>query len=127
MLSWGRRNQRKGEKTVLYCEKCHNAVENDGETRCPFCGGKKLRPIRGDDPCFLAEKDQIWSEVVEDFLNGAGIPFLTKGRMGAGLAINVGPMFVRYRYYVNYGDLARAKEVLAAVFAESGDGEKEEE
>ena len=108
---------------MLYCEKCRAAVGEEEKT-CPVCGGKKLRPIREDDPCFLIEKDQIWSEVVEDSLRGAGIPFLMKGRMGAGLAINVGPMFEKNRYYVNFSDLDRAKEIMDGVF---GEGEEVEE
>ncbi len=107
---------------MLYCEKCRSAV-NEGEKVCPVCGGKKLRPVREDDPCFLAEKDQIWSEVVEDLLKDNGIPFLMKGRMGAGLAINVGPMFEKNRYYVNYADLERAKELVDSVFAEGEDAQ----
>ena len=110
---------------MLYCEKCRSAVE-EGNAVCPACRGKKLRPVREDDPCFLVEKDQIWSEVVEDFLKSAGIPFLTKGRMGAGLAINVGPMFEKFRYYVNYADLDRAKELMDGVFAEGEKTESEE-
>ena len=115
---------------MLYCEKCRLPVETlgempaDGEDRCPECGRKKLRPIREDDPCFLIERDQIWSEVIEDLLKENGIPFLTKGRMGAGLAISVGPMFEKNRYYVPYSCLDRAREVMTAVF---GEGKPEED
>lgn len=102
---------------MLYCEKCRSAV-NEGEKVCPVCGARKLRPVREDDPCFLVEKDQIWSEVVEDLLKEGGIPYLMKGRMGAGLAISVGPMFEKNRYYVNFPDLERARELMDSVFAE---------
>ena len=77
---------------MLYCEKCRRNTEED---RCPECGRKKLREIREDDPCFLIERDVIWSEVVEDILKGNGIPFLSRGRMGAGLAIRGGSKLVK--------------------------------
>ena len=100
---------------MLYCEKCRAAVPED---RCPICKGtKKLRPIRNDDPCFLTEKDQIWSEVVEDLLKDSGIPYFVKGRMGAGLAISVGPMFEKNRYYVPYECLEKAREAVDSVFS----------
>ena len=109
---------------MLYCEKCRMNTEGDC---CPECGRKKLREIREDDPCFLIERDAIWSEVVEDFLKENGIPFLTKGKMGAGLAIHVGPMFEKNRYYVPYACLERARELTDALFAggDTSDGDDE--
>ena len=106
---------------MLYCEKCRLPVEEQaaGEERCPECGRKKLRQIREDDPCFLIERGLIWSEVVEDFLKQNGIPYLTKGRMGAGLAINVGPMFEKNRYFVPWSCLEKARELMNAVFEET--------
>ena len=104
---------------MLYCEKCRLPAEGD---RCPECGRKKLREIREDDLCFLIERDVIWSEVVEDLLKENDIPYLTKGRMGAGLAISVGPMFEKNRYYVPYACLEKARELMIAVF-EKGEGE----
>ena len=102
---------------MLYCEKCRCAFDGD---RCPECGGKKrIREIRDDDLCLLTERDMIWSEVTEDFLRQNDIPFLVKGRMGAGLAINVGPMFEKNRYYVPYAYLEKARDVIEAVFAEA--------
>ena len=78
-----------------------------------------IREIRDDDLCLLTERDMIWSEVTEDFLRQNDIPFLVKGRMGAGLAINVGPMFEKNRYYVPYAYLEKARDVIEAVFAEA--------
>ena len=107
---------------MLYCEKCRRNTEED---RCPECGRKKLREIREDDPCFLIERDVIWSEVIEDMLKENGIPYLTRGRMGAGLAISVGPMFEKIRYYVPYACLEKAKELTDAVFAEREEEDKD--
>ena len=71
-----------------YCEPCKAAFEGD---RCPVCGSKKSRPARADDLCFLAEKEQIWGEMLSDVLRQNEIPFLRKGRLGAGFALAAGP------------------------------------
>ena len=67
---------------MLYCEKCRRNTEED---RCPECGRKKLREIREDDPCFLIERDVIWSEVIEDILKENGFINIHKEQDMSGL------------------------------------------
>ena len=83
----------------MYCEKCCRILE---ETRCPHCKNRKTRDPEPKDPCLLTEQDYISSSILEDVLKQNGIPFLKKDVMGAGMAIKVGPMLERSRFYVPF-------------------------
>jgi len=99
----------------MYCEKCSRII--DGE-RCPACGSRKVREALETDLCFLTEQDYVSSGILEDVLKENGIPFLKKDVMGAGMAIKVGPMLDRSRFYVAYPLLERARAVTEDLFAE---------
>ena len=105
----------------MYCEKCCRIIDT---LPCPACKGRKARDPRPDDPCFLTEQDFLPSGVLEDILNQNGIPFLKKNVLGAGLAIKVGPMLDRSRFYVAYELLPRAQEIVEELFS---DPDKEQE
>ena len=100
----------------MYCEKCNRIIDT---LPCPACKGRKARDPMPDDPCFLTEQDFLPAGVLEDILNQNGIPFLKKSVMGAGLAIKVGPMLDRSRFYVAYELLPRAQEIVEELFSES--------
>jgi len=102
----------------MYCEKCCRIIDT---LPCPACKGKKGREPLPEDPCFLTEQDYVSSGILEDVLNQSGIPFLKKNVMGAGLAIKVGPMLDRSRFYVAWNLLPRAQEVLDGLFAPEED------
>ncbi len=107
----------------MYCEKCKRIIQ---EERCPFCKRSTVREPEQKDPCLLTEMDYISSGILEDVLQQRGIPFLRKGVMGAGLAIKVGPMLDRSRFYVPFDQLETAMAVTDELFAASEDsGEKE--
>ena len=93
----------------MYCEKCCRIIE---EERCPFCRSRKVRAPGAKDPCFLAEQDYLSSGILEDLLKQSGIPYLKKDVMGAGMAIKVGPMLERSRFYVPYDHLDAARALL---------------
>ena len=97
----------------MYCEKCCMVTDGD---RCPACGGKKLRPPEPGDPCFLTELDCLSAGILEDVLKQDGIPLLKKNVLGAGLAISVGPMLERYRFYVPYERLPEAAALAEELF-----------
>ena len=98
-----------------YCERCKIAFSGGV---CPACGSKKVRPPMANDLCFLAEKEQIWGEMLSDVLRQNDIPFLRKGALGAGLAMKIGPGMERYRFYVSYCDLNRARGAVEQLFGE---------
>ena len=99
----------------MYCEKCCRIIEAD---RCPVCKSKRVREPEAKDPCFLTEQDYLSSGILEDLLKKNGIPYLKKDVMGAGLAIKVGPMLERSRFYVPFEQLESARAVAEEVFPE---------
>ena len=100
---------------AMYCERCSFAFEGD---TCPSCGLRKLRPARAEDLCFLAEKEQIWGEMLSDVLRQNNIPFLRKGTLGAAVTLRTGPGLERYRFFVAYRDLKRARGAVEQLFGE---------
>ena len=98
----------------MYCEKCCRIIEGD---RCPVCKSRKVREPEPKDLCLLTEQDYISSGILEDVLKQHGIPFLKKEVMGAGLAIKVGPMLDRSRFYVSFDRLREAEAVTEDLFA----------
>ena len=107
-------NASQKEDRKMYCEKCKRII--DGE-RCPACKSRKVREPQADDLCLLTEQDYISSGILEDVLKQNNIPFLKKEVMGAGLAIKVGPMLDRSRFYVMYDILDKARPIVDDLFA----------
>lgn len=107
----------------MYCEKCNIAF---GATHCPICGSKNIRPPRSDDLCFLTEKEMIWAEMLEDILKQNNIPCLTKKALGIGMALKVGPMLERVKFYVPYFYLPEAEIIVESLFSGSKDSELNE-
>ncbi|MBR0302643.1 MAG: hypothetical protein IJQ80_02225 [Clostridia bacterium] len=102
----------------MYCKNCSVVFEGD---ICPVCGSKRIQPPASDDQVFLAEKEAVWSEVLSDALDDNGIPFFTKGLYGAGMAIKIGPMFEKMRFFVLYKDLERASDIVSELFSAEGE------
>ena len=100
---------------MMYCEKCCQIVE---EASCPTCGSSRLREAKEKDPCFLTEQDFIHTGILEDILGQNSIPFLRKNVLGAGMAIKVGPMLERGRFYVPYELLPKAQALVNGFFSE---------
>ena len=103
----------------MYCEKCRRIIEED---RCPFCKSRKVREPEPEDICFLTERDYVSSGILEDVLKQQGIPYLKKDVMGAGMAIKVGPMLERSRFYVSFGQLQEALSVVDGLFSAVQEG-----
>ena len=107
----------------MYCEKCKRMVE---AACCPHCGSRKVRMPEAGDLVLLAEEDYITTGILEDLLRQEGIPYLKKDVMGAGMAIKVGPMLERSRFYVPFDRLQDAVSVMDEVFPASPAGEENE-
>ena len=108
----------------MYCEKCNRIIEAE---RCPFCKSRKTREPEAKDPCYLTEQDYISSGILEDVLKQNNIPYLKKDVMGAGLAIKVGPMFERSRFYVPFEQLSRATAITEDLFSGTEEAENRSE
>ena len=75
-----------------------------------------VREVRPDDPCYLTEKAVPWNGMLEDVLRQEGIPFVTSGRLGAGLSTYVGPVLEITRFYVPWVELSRAQDIVDGLF-----------
>lgn len=100
----------------MYCEKC-SRVYDGAEAVCPVCGSRKVRYPRVDDLCFLVEKTMPWGEMLAGVLENNGIRFLKKPVLGAGLSLNLGRGQERWRIYVPYSQLDKAREILDTMFS----------
>ena len=108
----------------MYCEKCSRIVEAD---RCPVCHSRKIREPEAKDPCYLTEQDYVSSGILEDLLKQNNIPYLKKDVMGAGMAIKVGPMLERSRFYVPFERLSSATAIMEDLFSAAGEAENEDQ
>ena len=107
----GRKGGERGK--AMYCEKCKRIFE---EEKCPVCRHSRVRNPEPGDLCFLTEQDYVSSGILEDVLKQDGIPYLRKAVMGAGMAVKVGPMLDRGRFYVMYEKLPDARAVVEELF-----------
>ena len=71
---------------------------------------------RGEDLCFLTEKDALWGPVLADVLRQSGIRFVQKGALGAGFTMRAGSQLERHRFYVRYDQLDEAMTVHDNLF-----------
>ena len=95
-----------------------------------------MREPGPDDLCYLSEEGYVSSGILEDVLKQNGIPYLTKGVLGAGITMRIGPMLERCRFYVPWPRLEEAQAIREEIFSavpdggeapEEADGEAEEE
>ena len=114
----GTEQDRRKEDMTVYCERCSRIIEGD---RCPYCRSRNVREPEAKDPCFLTEQDYVSSGILEDVLGQNGIPFMKKNVMGAGLAIKVGPMLDRSRFYVPFDRLESARDIADGLFSETAE------
>ena len=56
--------------------------------------------------------------MLSDVLRQNDIPYLLDGRMGAGLAVQVGSMLESARFYVRWDDYERAESIVEELFGE---------
>ena len=93
-----------------YCENCNFVTE---QTVCPVCSSKKLREVRDDDFCFLADSRTSPCETLIMIFDEAEIPY-TAVPYGIGSRFAL-PTMSKYRLYVPYRFLERAKGELNGI------------
>ena len=108
----------------MYCEKCNRIIDAN---RCPVCNSRKTREPEAKDPCYLTEQDFVSSGILEDMLKQNNIPYLKKDVMGAGMAIKVGPMLERSRFYVPFEQLENAMTIMEDLFSATEETENEDQ
>ena len=99
----------------MYCSRCQKIIAT---RTCRDCGSYWVREVLPEDVCYLTEREQIWGEMLEDVLRQNGIPHIIRRTLGAGLSMSVGAMLECYRFYVPFGALAQAQEIVDELFPE---------
>mgnify|MGYP000853075191 FL=1 len=102
---------------MLYCENCQ-VLSRDGKT-CPVCGGKKLRPVRPDDPVLLITVGEEESARISAAFQDAAIPCFAQAQ-GAGSVLSIlggQPRSTARRVFVPFGEVEHAREVLIGIGA----------
>jgi len=97
----------------MYCARCQKIIPT---RNCRDCGSFWVRDVLPEDVCYLTEREQIWGEMLEDVLRQNGIPYIIRRTLGAGLSMSVGAMLECYRFYVPFGALAQAQEIVDELF-----------
>lgn len=98
---------------MYYCRKC--CVLFEGEEICPFCGNGSVWPPEPDDVCVLTEQEGLWGDVLADVLERNHVPYRRHPLFGAGVAKMIG-LQERWRFYVPYAWLERARELNDGLF-----------
>lgn len=71
-----------------------------------------LCPARAEDFCLLTEQGTLGRSILWRPAASGAIPCYDKPTLGAGLAMKVGPMLERYKLYVPYAYLEKARETV---------------
>ncbi|MGN0980586.1 MAG: hypothetical protein ACI4PT_09685 [Candidatus Avoscillospira sp.] len=98
---------------LFYCPNCQTLQRQD---RCSACGKRNLLAPKREDVCFLDETEALWAGMLEDVLRQAGIPYLTKSWLGAGMTSRLGIGLERIRFYVPFERLQEARDLSDGLF-----------
>lgn len=74
--------------------------------------GHCVQKINAEDWTFLTEAGYPYAAMLSDLLSHSGIPFVTQDRMGAGMALKVGPLLECTCFYVSRSHYSSASELL---------------
>lgn len=97
-----------------YCERCHVAVQSE---LCPVCGRSPLPAVRGDDYCFLVEKEEMWARMLVEILEDNGVHPVCKDTSDVVMVMRGGEKS-RLGIYVPFRHLELAQELMQAAFPE---------
>ena len=89
-----------------FCENCNFVSENE---YCPVCGSKKLRKVKDDDFCFLADSKMSPCETRIGIFDEKKIPY---SQVPYGMGSRWAMPLLQYRLYVPYHSLEWAKGVI---------------
>ncbi len=71
--------------------------------------------------CFLTEKEPVWAGMLADVLAQKGIPFVKESSLGAGMALQAGPLLETVRFYVPAARFPAARELVEELFSSGTD------
>lgn len=85
--------------------------------QCPVCGDSPLRPVRGDDYCFLVEKEDMWARVLLEILEDNGVHPVSHDAMDV-VCLMRGGEKSRQCIYVPFCHWQLAQDLMLAAFPE---------
>lgn len=91
-----------------FCERCNVAFSED---RCPKCGRKKLRAVRDDDFCLVAQVDRACGENLKRNLESERIDCVLMP-YGTGFRSKFALPLESYLVYVKYKDFDLVRQML---------------
>lgn len=107
---------------MRYCETCQRLFS---EAICPTCLEDTGRPPKPKDFVLLTQREAIWKDTLGDVLTKNGIAYTTKGDLGAGISMKIGPGFEHFQFYVPYHKLEEATALTEQLFSlPEGEGER---
>ncbi len=71
-----------------------------------------IQDINTEGWLLLTEIGYPYADMLSDLLSQSGIPFVTRDRMGAGMALKVGPLSERTCFYVPRSHYQSAADLL---------------
>lgn len=106
------------------CDRCSAEELNNV---CRLCGkGKYLREVTDSDCIYVASANVLFSRMIEDAFDDAGIKYLRKGALGSAVVLTIGGANETYLYYVMLKDFSIAKEIVSELPLDISDDELEE-
>ena len=76
---------------------------------------------QSNEMCFLTEQSPIWAGMLADVMQQHSIPFIKESSLGAGLALKMGPLSEKIRFFVPPSCLTAAAELVQELFAKETD------
>lgn len=91
-----------------FCERCNIAFNDE---RCPQCGRKKVRPVTGDDFCFVAKVGRVFGDNLKCNLEDENIECILMP-YGTGFNATRGLPLESYLLYVRYKNLDYVRQII---------------
>ncbi len=98
-----------------YCPLCQKLYEGQAGKKCPNCLFSHLRVPKENDPVFLDKVGYIQAELLKGMLADAGIPFTHTVGAGGAFGIRIGFLLETISFYVPYGALAEAQDIVTLI------------
>ena len=106
------------------CDKCSAEAINGV---CRLCGKRKsIRDAKENDCIYVTSSNILFSRMIEDAFDDAGIKFLRKSELGSAVSIYIGNTNETYLYYVMLSDYDRAISIANDISTDITDEELEE-
>ena len=97
-----------------YCENCHLICEG---SVCPYCGTTPLRAPERSDYCYLATMTSPWGEALQEMLQDAGVPCLTRQARSVLYSVAFGQTHAELELFVPFEHLEQAVSLQKSLLA----------